>query len=194
MKLKVDRQPNRYMYYSDIKDSLDPDLTGSFSQLKSASPKKKGQATFEGRVDEEKKLLDKQDGTKQVIVIDNHFDTGFTIKSCLESYHRQNTEGLKFHPIQVTVYVDPLLALIEFKPYYYDLLLVDIDMPSMSGYELVEKIVERDPNIKICFISAGEINYEAIREIRHPSRSFGCFIKKPASSTYLINRVVQELY
>jgi hypothetical protein len=43
-------------------------------------------------------------------------------------------------------------------------------------------------------MSAGEINFEAIREIRHPSRSFGCFIKKPASRTYLVNRVLQELY
>lgn len=194
MKLKVDRQLNRYTYYSGIKDSLDPDITGSFSQLKNASPKKKGQTTFEERVDGKKKLLDIQNGTKQVLVIDDHFDSAFTVKSCLESYYRQDTEGLKFHPIQVTVYVDPLLALIEFKPYYYDLLLVDIDMPSMSGYELVEKIVKLDPNIKICFISAGEINYEAIREIIHPSRSFGCFIKKPASSTHLINRVLQELY
>jgi Ca2+-binding RTX toxin-like protein len=42
-----------------------------------------------------------------------------------------------------------LLALLEFKPYFYDLLLVDINMPSMTGYELVEKIVKLDLNIKI---------------------------------------------
>jgi hypothetical protein len=43
-------------------------------------------------------------------------------------------------------------------------------------------------------MTAGEINYEAIREIRHPTKSFGCFIKKPASATGLVNRVLQELY
>jgi CheY-like chemotaxis protein len=119
--------------------------------------------------------------SKQVLVIDDHYDSAFTIKSCLESHFRQDTEGLEskseFHPIQATVYVDPFLALKEFKPYYYDLLLVDINMPSINGYELVEKIIKLDLNIKICFMSAGEINIEAIREIRHPSRSFGCFIK-----------------
>jgi CheY-like chemotaxis protein len=115
---------------------------------------------------------------KQVLVIDDDYDSAFTIKSFLESHFRQDTEGLEFHPIQVTVYVDPLLALKEFKTYYYDLLLVDINMPSINGYELVEKIIKLDLNIKICLMSAGEINYEVIREIRHPSKSFGCFIKK----------------
>lgn len=195
--IKSESSTDSYMYYSHSEDSLVPQSAESdiSSHLKSASSKMKGQISFEGRVDVKKKLLDKQNGNiKQVLVIDDHFDSAFTVKSCLESHYKQNTEGLEFHPIHVTVYVDPLLALTEFKPYYYDLLLVDIDMPSMNGYEMVEKIVKLDPNIKICFMSAGEINHEAIREIRHPSRSFGCFIKKPASSTYLVNRVLQELY
>jgi CheY-like chemotaxis protein len=131
-----------------------------------------------------------------VLVIDDDYDNAFTIKLCLESYSRQNIDGLEleFHPIQVTMYIDPFLALKEFKPYYYDLLLVDINMPSVSGYELVERIIKLDLNIKICFMSAGEINSDAIREIRHPSKSFGCFIKKPASNNDLINQVLQELY
>jgi CheY-like chemotaxis protein len=117
--------------------------------------------------------------SKQVLVIDDDYDSAFTVKSCLESHYGQNTQesGSEIHAIQVTIYIDPLLALLEFKPYYYDLLIVDINMPSINGYELVEKIIELDFNIKICFMSAGEINYEAIRDIRHPSKNFGCFIK-----------------
>jgi CheY-like chemotaxis protein len=152
---------------------------------KNVSLKKKIQSKFEGGVNGDH---------KQVLIIDDNYDSAFTIKSCLESHFRQNTEGLECQPIRVTVYVNPVLALKEFKTYYYDLLLVDINMPSINGYELVEKIIKLDFNIKICFMSAGEINYEAIREIRHPSKSFGCFIKKPASSTDLVNRVLQELY
>jgi CheY-like chemotaxis protein len=152
------------------------------------SPKKKGQTSFEERrrVSGNRKL---------VLLIDDDYDSAFTVKSCLESHYRQNTEESEsqFHPIEVTIYVDPVLALLEFEPYNYDLLLVDINMPSINGYELVEKILKLDLNIKICFMSAGEINYEALREIRHPSKSFGCFIKKPASCTYLVNRVLQEL-
>jgi two-component SAPR family response regulator len=92
------------------------------------------------------------------------------------------------------MYVNPVAALVDFKPYFYDLLLVDINMPTVNGYELVEKIIKLDLNIKVCFMSSGEINYEAIREIRHPAKSFGCFIKKPATKDYLVNRVVQELF
>ena len=92
------------------------------------------------------------------------------------------------------MYVNPVAALVEFKPYFYDLLLVDINMPTVNGYELVEKIIKLDLNIKVCFMSSGEINYEAIREIHHPAKSFGCFIKKPATKDYLVNRVVQELF
>jgi CheY-like chemotaxis protein len=192
VRLKSGRQPSSYSYSSD--SSKDPLASQSIrsninSYPESVSPKKKIQINFEGGVNGD---------SKQVLVIDDHYDSAFTIKSCLESHFRQDTEGLEskseFHPIHVTVYVDPLLALKEFKPYYYDLLLVDINMPSINGYELVEKIIKLDLNIKICFMSAGEINYEAIREIRHPSKSFGCFIKKPASSTDLVNRVLQELY
>ena len=188
------QQPGGYINSKDL-DSKDPiapqptspDIT---TYSKGIFPKRKERINLEWRISTD---------NKQVLVIDDHYDSAFTVKSCLESYCREgDSEGLKskldFHPIQVTVYADPLLALMEFKPNCYDLLLVDIDMPSMSGYELVEKIVKRDPNIKICFMSAGEINYEAIMEIRHSSRSFGCFIRKPASSTYLINRVLQELY
>jgi len=67
-------------------------------------------------------------------------------------------------------------------------------MPSINGYELVEKVIKLDVSIKIRFMSYGEVNYEVIREIRHPCKSFGCFIKKLAAKDYLVNRVLQELY
>jgi CheY-like chemotaxis protein len=133
------------------------------------------------------------ESTKQILLIDDDHDSGLAIKACLETYYRPDP-GLSESAIQVTTFIDPIRVLLEFKPYYYDLLLVDINMPSVSGYELVEKIIKLDLNIKVCFMTSGEINYEAITEIRHPTKSFGCFIKKPASNDYLVNRVMQELY
>jgi hypothetical protein len=62
----------------------------------------------------------------------------------------------------------------------------------MNGFELSTKILELDANPKICFMSAADVNYEALREI-YPSISFGCFIKKPVSLDYLIKRVLAEL-
>jgi hypothetical protein len=54
-----------------------------------------------------------------------------------------------------------VMALSEFKPNFYDL---DIEMPHMNGFELSEN----DINVKVCFMSSGEINREALREI-YPS-------------------------
>ena len=71
-------------------------------------------------------------------------------------------------------------------------MLVDVYMPDMSGFELSEKILEIDPNLRVCFISAAELNMQALREI-YPKLGFGCFIKKPIEIQDLINRLKQEL-
>jgi CheY-like chemotaxis protein len=43
--------------------------------------------------------------------------------------------------IEVYTSNDPVIALSEFKPNFYDLLLADINMPHMNGFELCEKIL-----------------------------------------------------
>jgi two-component SAPR family response regulator len=50
--------------------------------------------------------------------------------------------------------------LAEFRTNFYDLLLVDVNMPKMNGFEFSEKILELDLNVRICFISAGEMNVD----------------------------------
>jgi len=82
--------------------------------------------------------------------------------------------------------------LTQFKPYFYDLLLTDIYMPNMNGFQPCEKILELDANIIVCFMTALEVNIQALREI-YPNISFGCFIEKPVSIKYLIQRVSAEL-
>jgi two-component SAPR family response regulator len=85
-----------------------------------------------------------------------------------------------------------MTALSEFKPNFYDLLLVDINMPNMNGFELSERILAIDINVKVCFIScAADINYKALREI-YPI-SLGCIIRKPVSIDYLVKRIRSEL-
>jgi CheY-like chemotaxis protein len=131
---------------------------------------------------------------KQILLIDDDLDSAIAVRTCLESYFKNDAQGSEYQVMEVNMYSNPVTALVEFKPYYYDLLLVDINMPTVNGYELAEKITRLDLNIKVCFMSSGEVNYEAIREIRHHVKSFGCFIKKPATRDYLICRVVQELF
>jgi two-component SAPR family response regulator len=93
----------------------------------------------------------------------------------------------------VYTYNNPITALSEFKPNFYDLLLTDINMPHMNGFELSEKILELDVNIRVCFISAAEVNIEALREVYPKVTSIGCFIKKPVTIRYLVKRLSTEL-
>ena len=93
---------------------------------------------------------------------------------------------------KVTTYNDPLLVLSEFKPDLYDLVLIDINMLQMDGIELSSKILELDANVKICLVTAGEANIEVLREL-YPTRSIGCYIKKPVTIEELVRRVKAEL-
>ncbi len=65
-------------------------------------------------------------------------------------------------------------------------------MPHMNGFELCEKILSIDINVKVCFMSSVEINLEALREI-YLARSLGCFIRKPVTIDYLVKRIISEL-
>ncbi|MFL6309831.1 MAG: response regulator [Nitrososphaera sp.] len=64
---------------------------------------------------------------------------------------------LEINGFVVESYTDPTLALSNFKPRLYDLLLLDITMPKMNGFELYQKLKEIDSNVKICFLTAGEL-------------------------------------
>jgi hypothetical protein len=62
----------------------------------------------------------------------------------------------------------------------------------MNGIDLSRQILELDTNVKICFITAGEANIEVLREL-YPTRSIGCYIKKPVTIDQLVRRVKAEL-
>jgi FixJ family two-component response regulator len=65
-------------------------------------------------------------------------------------------------------------------------------MPLMDGFQLTHKLLQKDINVRVCFMTSGEINMEAAREV-HPLKSIGCFIKKPISTEQLVKRVRAEL-
>ena len=107
----------------------------------------------------------------------------------LDGYYYDDDNKIKF---EVYTYNNPEIALSEFKPNFYDLMLIDVYMPHMNGYELCQKILELDINIRVCFMSAAEVNIQALREV-YPKISFGCFIKKPVSIEYLAQILSAEL-
>ena len=93
--------------------------------------------------------------TKKILLIDDETDIIFTIKKILEE------NGFK-----VDSFNDPILALNNYKVNFYDLVILDIKMPKMDGFELYTKIREKDPKVKICFLTAIARFNEDFRKIR----------------------------
>jgi CheY-like chemotaxis protein len=124
---------------------------------------------------------------KRILVVDDDPDITLTFKAGLDGHYYNDKKRF-----EVYAYNDPLLVLKEFKLHYYDLLLTDIYMPNMNGFQLCEKILELDVNMRVCFMSALEVNIRALREV-YPNVNLGCFIEKPVSIKYLIERLATEL-
>jgi len=138
-------------------------------------------------VETEAKVSAKPASIKKILLVDDDPDVTLTFKAGLDG--RFYDDSKRF---DVYTYNNPILAVKEFKPQFYDLLLTDIYMPHMNGYQLCDKILELDANIRVCFMSAIEVNIKALREV-YPNVSFGCFIEKPVSIKYLISRLSAEL-
>jgi len=119
--------------------------------------------------------------TKKILLIDDEPDVTYTIKTILED------NGFK-----VDSFNDPILAFNYYKVNFYDLVILDIKMPKMDGFELYTKIREKDPKVKICFLTASEMYYEKFRKTRSEiGRINGedSFIQKPIKNEDLIKKL-----
>jgi CheY-like chemotaxis protein len=141
----------------------------------------------EQQIQESKEIL--SPFTKRILIVDDDSDITYTFKKAFEEADRIGGNKTSFH---VDAYNDPLVALSEFKSDFYDLLLIDIDMPKMNGFDFCVKVFELDLNPKVCFIVSAPINQEALRD-QYPSLSIGCFIETPVTIDNLIKRVKEEL-
>jgi CheY-like chemotaxis protein len=97
---------------------------------------------------------------------------------------------------QVETANDPILALKNFKAGSHDLLIIDIVMSQMDGFSLYEEVRKIDNKVKVCFITAFEMNYQALRAV-FPAASttddIGCFIRKPVDMDDLVKRINAEI-
>ena len=101
------------------------------------------------------------------MVVDDEADITFTLQAELE-----------VGGFEVDTFTDPDLALSNFKPGLYDLALIDIMMPKMDGFVLYERLKTIDPSVKVCFLTAGEMYREVIREEEHCTLQHGSLSSK----------------
>jgi CheY-like chemotaxis protein len=108
---------------------------------------------------------------KRIMLVEDEDDIVMLFKMILEL-----DAGLK-----VDSFTDPFSALNNFRSGQYDLILIDIVLPKLNGFELYHKIRKLDDKVKICFLTAGEMYHEEIR------------IRKPVANEDLIRRVKNVL-
>jgi DNA-binding response OmpR family regulator len=119
--------------------------------------------------------------TYKILVVDDERDIASVIK-----------KGLKSNGFEVDSYNDPTLALEEFRADVYDILVIDIKMPKMNGFELYKKIKEIDNKVKVCFLTAIEYYNDEFR-MAFPKLTLKCFADKPISIDLLAKIIKQEL-
>ena len=121
------------------------------------------------------------DKKKRILLVDDEYDIALAFKISLEN-----------NGFTVDTFNDPEEALSNFKAGLYDLLLIDVKMPKMNGFELYREIEKIDNKAKVCFITAFEVYYKSLREL-FPTMRIDCFIKKPITTDDLVQRIKSEL-
>ena len=97
--------------------------------------------------------------------------------------------SLEHYGFEVDTFNDPQEALSKFKPGSYDLVILDIKMPKMDGFELYHKIKKKDNNANICFLTASELYYEEFRKKEYYALDKSMFIRKPIDNEELVKEV-----
>jgi DNA-binding response OmpR family regulator len=116
---------------------------------------------------------------KRIMIVDDDNDCVFTIKIVLERY------GFKVHSFN-----NAYSALESYRATYYDLVILDIILPGMNGFQLYREIKKMDKNVKVCFLSAGRIFYGTYQDI-FSEIDASYLIRKPIENQKLVRRVEQ---
>lgn len=132
---------------------------------------------------------------KRILLVDDEPDITMSISAVLES-----------SDLEVTTYNDPVLALSSFKPHHYDLVMLDVKMPKIDGFELYNEIRKIDNQTKVCFITATDKNnYEDLEGQEQQSADYkekpqlycelrkDMFLQKPISNDDLINEITKRI-
>ena len=118
---------------------------------------------------------------KRILIVDDEWDIGDSIKIVLREYG-----------FDADIFTVPLEALKNFKPDFYDLVILDIRMPEINGFELYDKLKSEDAKIKTLFLTAlGDVEaYSTPSSKVYPIMGERHFAEKPISNSDLL----QQLY
>jgi DNA-binding response OmpR family regulator len=120
---------------------------------------------------------------KRILIVDDDPDIAIILRMVLED------NGFK-----TDSYTDPELAYKNFRGEFYDLILLDIKMPEVDGFQLYQKVRKIDNSVKICFLTASEYYYEQFRkEQEFDALKQETFLRKPIATEDLVHEIKKLL-
>ena len=124
------------------------------------------------------KIENNTSNTKKVMIVDDEADVISVLGIVLEE-----------NGFEVDTFEDPMVALKSYRAGVYDLLILDIKMPEMDGFELYDQIKKIDDNAKVCFLTASEMYYKNSRKEKYCSLDKDLFIQKPIANEDLVEEI-----
>ena len=118
---------------------------------------------------------------KRILIVDDEPDVNLILKMVLEG-----------NGFQVDTFDTPLLALEYFRKGLYNLVILDIKMPKMNGFELYKEMEKLDNKVRVCFMTAFEVYFDDFKRL-FPKLSLSCFANKPISIDTLAKLLDKEL-
>jgi two-component system response regulator ChvI len=119
---------------------------------------------------------------KRILIVDDEQDIISVFRMVLE-----------MNDFEVDAYNDPLLALSNYKQNAYDLVILDIRMPVINGFELYKEIRKVDDKVKVCFMTAFDDYRQEFKKSFPMLDEIKCFIRKPKAVEDLVNHVATIL-
>jgi len=121
---------------------------------------------------------------KDILILDDDFD--------IVSFIRILFQKIK---LRVFAFTDPFLALehFELNSKSYGLVLSDVRMPGMPGFEFITKVKQIQPHVKVLLMSAFEINDMEFSKALPTNIKVDGFVQKPISNQQLVKIVKDTL-
>jgi DNA-binding response OmpR family regulator len=119
---------------------------------------------------------------RRIMLVDDERDINLMLKIVLED-----------NGFEVDAFDDSIVALNNYKAGLYDLLILDIKMPRMDGFELYDQIKKIDDKSTVCFLTASEMYYKELRKDKYESLDKELFLLKPIAPNDLIKQIKKIL-
>ncbi len=122
------------------------------------------------------KVSTKANARRKILLVDDELDIILSLKLFLEE-----------NGFEVDAYDNPSSAIADYKPGLYHLLILDIKMPQIDGFELYERIHKMDNNANVFFLTA--VSDFSGNKVGNKPLGENRFIQKPIDGPELLKRI-----